>query len=543
MSMNMDGVCFKNMVEYAVRNLNKHVKVVNQLNVFPVPDGDTGTNMVQTIHKGLMAVGVSIVDLPSVSRKFARSVVFEARGNSGVIVSQFLKGMSESFYDVDVVDAKLFVSALEKGVEYAYSSVAIPVEGTMLTVIKDATEAVKRELADNQSVEDVINSFVNHARVSLDNTPELLPVLKETGVVDSGGAGIVFLFEGMKKYFDGESVDEVEGEKEKEASDRVDYDSFDRNSSFEFGYCTELLLQLLNKKEPFDYAEFKKELFKLGESIVVSAENDKVRVHIHTHYPEKVFALCHRYGEFLSSKIENMTVQHTELSKRIMCSDVKTNAAFAVVAVAQDTHIQKLFIDMGADVVICCDDNVSTKDYLDAFSKSNAEHIFVFPNSSDAILSAMQAKKLYQDARVTVVNSRTIAECYAALPTIDFESTDIEEITDYITEVVNNVYVASISQRNTSIRYKERDICRNEYYSFSGKELISISQDFKETAVQTIKEILNKKDKEIVTIFHHSNIEQDVEEVVELARENGVCAEFFFVPTDSLPCLMTISFE
>ncbi len=528
------------MIDYAVRNLNRHVSFVNQLNVFPVPDGDTGTNMVTTIHKGLLAVGESVVDLPSVSKKFARSVVYEARGNSGVIVSQFLKGISEKIGEVDAADGKVFIEALEKGVEYAYSSVATPVEGTMLTVVKDATAAVKAEFSGDQSISEIVDAFIEHARVSLENTPELLAVLKESGVVDSGGAGIVYLFEGMKKYLDGEELDSVNTTSETAG---VDYDAFNRNSRFEYGYCTEILLQLLDYRERFECNEFKKELSALGDSIVVSVEHDKVRVHIHSRYPEKVFTLCHRYGEFLSSKIENMTVQHTELTKRIMCSEEKNTGAFAVVAVAYDPHIQQMFIDMGADVVIFCEDNVSTKDYLDAFEKTGAEHIIVFPNSSDAILSAVQAKKMYPDAKVTVLNSRTVAECYAALPTIDFEETDIEKAIDSVIGVMGNLYIASIAKRNNAISYRDQSISRNEYYSFAGRDLIAISRSLEETAVETIGKITATKQKEIVTIFYQPHIEETINDVIESAQQNNICAEFFSVPMDSLSCLMTISFE
>ena len=537
----IDGLCFKNMVDYAVRNLNKHVKLVNQLNVFPVPDGDTGTNMVTTIHKGLLSIGESALDLPTFSRKFARSVVFEARGNSGVIVSQFLKGVSEKFSDVDTADGELFIEALEKGVSYAYSSVATPVEGTMLTVMRDATEAVKSEYYQGQSVNDIIDLFVIYARKSLENTPELLSVLKETGVVDSGGAGVVYLFEGMKKYLDGETLESFEDKSEVQS---VDYDSFNRDSRFDFGYCTEVLVQLLNGKEVFDYDSFKNELSQLGNSLVVSKENDKVRLHIHTHYPEKVFALCHKYGEFLSSKIENMTVQHTELTKRIMCSETKNSGHFSVVAVAFDSEVQKLFIDMGADVVICCHENVSTKDYLDAFEKTETDNIFVFPNSSDAILSAMQAKKLYQKAKVTVLNSRTIAECYSALPAINYEDTNIERVADDITEIINNLYVVSVSKRSNSIKYGNRNIYQNEYYSFSGKELIVINKSLKRTAVDTIKRIVESKEKEIVTIFYRSSVSKEkIEEIVKMANDEGILAEFYTVLTENLPSELTISFE
>lgn len=541
MTKNIDGVCFKNMVDYAVRNLNKHVNVVNQLNVFPVPDGDTGTNMVTTIHKGLMAVGESLEDLPSVTQKFARSVVFEARGNSGVIVSQFLKGISEQLSNVETADGALFIEALEKGVQYAYLSVATPVEGTMLTVMKEATAAVKQEYSKEQGIDEIIDSFVRHAKTSLENTPELLEVLKKSGVVDSGGAGVVYLFEGMKKYLDGESLDEIENDTQ---VTNVDYDKFNKNSTFEYGYCTEVLLQLLNGRDEFRVGEFKKSLLELGDSLAVSEENDKVRVHIHTKTPENVFSLCHKYGEFLSCKIENMSVQHTEQTKRILCSDTKDSGNFSIVAVAYDTNIQKLFIEMGADIVICSEEGISTKDYIEAFEMSEAKNIFVFPNSSDAILAAMQAKKNYHKAKVTVLNSRGIAECYAALPTIDYEETDVEKAADDIAEIMNGLYVVSIAKRKKDICFDSQNIYNDEYYSFSGKELMVINKSLRKTAVQTIVEALEKHNRDVITIFYKKSIhEERIEAIIDAAKDMGINAEFYTVPTESLPCEITISFE
>ena len=541
MSKMIDGLDFKNMVEYAVRNLNNHVKLVNQLNVFPVPDGDTGTNMVTTIHRGLLAVGESIVDLPSVSRKFARSVVFEARGNSGVIVSQFLKGISEKFYDVEAADGATFIAALERGVDYAYSAVATPVEGTMLTVMNEATAAVQREYDGSQSIKEIVDCFVTHAKRSLENTPELLAVLKESGVVDSGGAGIVYLFEGMQKYLDNQPLEAIE---QKPEGTEVDYDAFHRDSRFEYGYCTELLLQLLNGREEFVPAAFKDDLTALGDSLVVSAEEDKVRVHIHTRFPEQVFALCHRYGEFLSLKVENMTVQHTGLSGRIQCSPTKNEGAFAVVAVAYDAAMAELFLEMGADVVIRTDENVSTKDYLDAFSCCGEKPIFVFPNSSDAILSATQAKKLVAHDRVTVIGSRTVAECYAALPAIDFELTDTAAAADAIMEIIHNLQVISIAKRNNSLCYAGKEISRNEYYSFSGKELLHIGKTLQEVASQSICDVVRRQGREIVSVFYGaSGPEGEMEETVATVEREAFGVEVFTVPTDCLSCLMTVSFE
>ena len=537
----IDGVAFRNMVDYAVRNLNLHCKIVNQLNVFPVPDGDTGTNMVTTIHKSLLALGDSLQDLPSISQKFANSVVFEARGNSGVIVSQFFKGVAEAFQHTDEIDSQLLIQGLEQGVGCAYAAVATPVEGTMLTVLKDATNAVKRLCDANNSVNEVIACFLDHARISLDHTPELLPVLKESGVVDSGGAGIVYLFEGMKKFLDGE---DLESSVPLSTDTAIDYDAFHRQSQFPYGYCTELLIQLLDCKSPFSHEKFTQELSAIGDSLVTSVNNDKVRVHVHTRFPEQVFTICHQYGEFLSLKVENMTVQHSDLTQNIQCSDQKSNSIFSVVAVCNDPQMMKLFLEMGADVVIYNPENVSTKEYLDAFNKARKEQIVVFPNSSDAILSAIQAKKMYSNGCIRVINSRSVAECYAALPAIDFEETDMDAVVDNIQHIINHLYIVSIAKRNNPIVYKNESIYRDEYYSFSGKELITVGKDLRQTATQTILKILKENDYEILTVFHKESVPVSlIEAVVQDITDQGICAEVFTVATDSLRSDLAISFE
>lgn len=539
----IDGITFKNMVDYAVRNLNKHRKTVNQLNVFPVPDGDTGTNMVTTIHKGLLAVNETLIKLPEISRKFAHSVVFEARGNSGVIVSQFLKGLSEQFYDHDTVDGEQFIGALEQGVKSAYAAVAIPVEGTMLTVLKDATAAVRERAYPGQDIREIVSLLLEHAKQSLEHTPELLPVLKESGVVDSGGAGIVYLFEGMKMYLGGENPeDAVAAEGEQAAT--VDYDAFDRDSTFQYGYCTELLVQLLNGYEDFDPAAFKEQLAAIGDSLVISAQGGKVRVHIHTKTPEQVFALCHRYGEFLSLKVENMTVQHTELNKKFLFSQEKTDSAFAVAAVAYDAEIQKLLINMGADVSIYTEEGVSTKDYIEAFDKLGKEQIIVFPNNSDAVMAALQAKKLYDKAKIIVINSRNLAECYAALPLIDFSESDAEVIADQIVSIMNNLYVVSVAQRKNPIQYRDHNIYQNEYYSFSGKELLLIGKTLEETVVRTVEQTLMQQEKEIITLFHTRSLpDEQLESMLNGIEALGICVEIFTVPVEKLPSELVLSFE
>ncbi len=537
----INGINYRDMIDYGVRNLNKHCKTVNQLNVFPVPDGDTGTNMVTTIKKGLFSVEETQDSLSVVAKRFASSIVFAARGNSGVIVSQFLKGLSESFFGVEEADALLFIKGLENGTRSAYNAVANPVEGTILTVVKDATDVVKSKITKDNSIDDVIDLFIKSAKTSLEKTPDLLPELKAAGVVDSGGAGIVYLFEGMKKYLDGEKIEVIEIEEQEK---QVDYSAFNMNSVFDYGYCTELLLQLLNSKEVFNYENFKKELNELGDSVVTSFEGDKVRVHIHTNFPEEIFAFCHKYGEFLSLKIENMTVQHTETVKNILCSTQKSDSEFSVVAVAYDHSLQKLFIDMGADVVIYSEDTVTTKDYIDAFENVSTDKILVFPNSSDSILTAIQAKNIYKKAAVTVINSRGIAECYSSLPIIDFDEKNVELVVDEITETINQMYIISVAHRNKSICYAGKNISENEFYAFSGREIITIGRNIDDTVIKTIEKTLKKYNKDIITIFHTENFSQkQIENIIDSIEEHGICVDVFSVSTEKLACDLIISFE
>lgn len=538
----INGDSYKGMIDYGARNLSKHCKAINELNVFPVPDGDTGTNMVTTVVKGLRSIENSLTDLSAVSKKFADSVIYGARGNSGVIISQFLKGISESFIGVDTADAELFVKALERGVECAHEAVATPVEGTMLTVVKDATLSLKLYDLRGKSIDEVVDLFIARAKISLENTPELLPALKEAGVVDSGGAGIVYFFEGMKKYLDGEELETFETEGEGAAV--VDYTVFNADSVFEYGYCTELLLQLLNTKEKFDFEAFKCKLNSMGDSVVVSLEKDKVKLHVHTMAPEEVFSECHRYGEFLSLKIENMTVQHTETVKNIVCSPTASTGKFSVVAVAYDRSVQELFIEMGADVVIYSDDSATTKDYIDAFENVETEEILVFPNSSDSMLAALQAKKIYKKASVSVLTSRSIAECYAALPIVNFEETDTGRVIDQVAETINQLSVVSVAKRKNPIDYCGNSIRRNEFYAFSGKEIISIGNNLVNTVVDTIDKTLKNDSKGIITVFHGASVtDEQIDAIIIAIEELGICAEVYAVHSKNSSCEMTISFE
>lgn len=537
----ISGQRFREMIDYGVRNLNIHRQIVNQLNVFPVPDGDTGTNMVTTIANGLSGTNAAAPSLSEVAKGFADAVVFGARGNSGVIVSQFLKGVSETFFGREYADAQLFAAALENGVKCAYTAVATPVEGTILTVVKEATAAVSASVTKGQSINEVVDLFVKRSKQSLEKTPQLLPALREAGVVDSGGAGIVYLFEGMQKYLAGESLQQLELEV---PAKQPDYSAFDKDSVFDYGYCTEFLLQLQNSKIGFDYDDFKGELSALGRSIVTSCEKDKVRVHIHTELPERVLEFAHRYGEFLSLKIENMTVQHTETVGNIALAADKGDNAFSVVAVASDRSVQRLFVSMGADAVIYCEESASIKDYIDAFEKLGSGNIIVFPNSNDSVLTAIQAKNIYTKANVTVINSKSVAECYCALPILDFSEEDIGAVTQVINEAINSLYIVSIAHRNKPVIYGDRCIDENAFYAYRGKEILSLKHTLVETALDVVRQTLKKYDKDVLTLFYGANIsDEQIDAITRGIAETDSCLEVFTVPMEKLPCDLTVSFE
>ena len=504
------------MIRYGLNNLEAHRAAVNDLNVFPVPDGDTGTNMALTVQNGYKAIEHSTEeDLSRVALSFAGAAVFGARGNSGVILSQFFRGLAAGFEGHAEADAVVLSAALDSGCAYAYKAVSRPVEGTILTVLGDIAAEVRDHVATLRSVEETVELMTAAARVSLERTPDLLEILRKAGVVDSGGAGMVYFFEGIGKYLRGE---EITAASEPVGGDTpfVDYTLFNRNSDFSYGYCTELLLQLTVAEAEFSQDGFSEALRGLGESIVTSFEGDKVKVHIHTPTPERVMAYCHAFGEFLTLKIENMSVQHTGLTTKFLVSPPDGDAALAVVAVAPNPLLQRMLADMGADVVILSEEAPSSNDFLEAFDKVEAEKILVFPNSSNSILSAMQAGSMYKGARVTVLNCRSVAQCYASLPIIDFADGDIHATVTAIHDTIGHLKEISIAHAVKTVHYGDKTITQNDYFAITGDEVLTIGASFADVARRTLETVLSEEDRDVITLFYGKN--RTEEEAVALAE-------------------------
>ncbi len=542
----IDGQHYRNLIDYGIRNLSLYCDEVNELNVFPVPDGDTGTNMVLTLQNGFSAMEAHINELSEISKKFANAIVFGARGNSGVIISQFFKGFSECFFKLNEADCETVAKALEKGVDSAYKAVSNPTEGTVLTVLREATEYVRRKLSEGKisNMTEMITLFLKKARLSLEHTPELLPILKSAGVVDSGGAGIVYVFEGMHKYLNGENI-------EKNAvgviAQAIDYSKYNRSSTFEYGYCTELLIQLLDRKAPFDKAYFKRELEGLGDSIVLSIEDDKVKLHIHTKSPEKILTFCHEYGEFLSLKIENMSVQHNELKRReVNVYTELRRGSFSVLAVAHDPSMKDSFAQMGADLVMLGDRHCppSASDFVEAFDKADAKTILVFANGKNTRLSAEQASKLYDKARVVVFDTESDTECYAVLPLIDFESDDVDAISEEVRQTVDNIKTVTITSATKDTFFDGQKISIGDLVAFSGCSLVSLGDSYSNVAISAIDKVMKEKECDVITIFVNERItEEQISQIEEYVSINYIYTELAFVNTEDDFYDIVLSFE
>ena len=500
----IDGELYSQLITAGAANLSIHEEEVNNLNVFPIPDGDTGSNMLLTMNGGKNAI-IQEANISKAAQVIASGMLLGARGNSGVILSQFFDGISSGFADLATADVAQFGIACREGVKHAYEAVMTPVEGTILTVVKDATEYACSIKAD--SILDFIENFIAEAKLSLERTPNLLPVLKKAGVVDSGGAGLIYIMEGMKQFLKGETISTANKEDLSKSqhggnfgsqAKGIDLNKFTSDSILEFGYCTELLLRLQNAKcdvENFSVETIKEYLGTIGDSIVAFKTGSIIKIHVHTKTPGKVFDFCQQYGEFLTVKVENMSLQHNNLDEEEFAKPKKEKNAepkkYAVVSVATGAGIQQMFREHGADVVINGGQsmNPSAEDFIKAFKEANAETIFVFPNNGNVILAAKQAAKLFQEAQIEVVETKTIGQGYAGLTMLDTTSNDTQQILDDINMAIEGVDTYLVSHCVRDAEMDGKQLHAGDYIGFLDKKILVASNDRKKTAFQTVEGI------------------------------------------------------
>lgn len=496
---------FRDLIDYGSRNLAVYRDHVNDLNVFPVPDGDTGSNMLLTLNHGLSAIKGVEGDFSDLVLRFAEAVVFGARGNSGVILSQFLKGFSCVIAEAGDLCADTFSAAVSRGTSDAYKAVAKPVEGTMLTVMREASEFVAPLVSGGRitGLRPFLESFLSEAKRSLDNTPELLPVLKAAGVIDSGGAGFIYIFEGMLKYLNNEQISPVESIEAAQPGTQPDLSAFDTQSEFPLGYCTEALIQLQDGKPSFDRERMVGELSEVSESIVVSEQGSRVKIHAHSMHPEQILERCHAYGEFLTLKIENMTVQHTETHKLIERSPEKRSGRIGVVCTADDRIMREKFFDMGADVVINAGmgANPSSKDFMDACALVEGAGVIIFPNCKNSIFAAKQAVQLMDRSDVFVIETSSPAQCYAALSIMDYESDSASDMAKEAAEVAKSLRIVRISRAVKDSFFGDDAIKKGDYIALSGDRLVAGNASFVDSAADAAMAVNADEEFDVITLF------------------------------------------
>ena len=527
----LNGKTFKSLVVSGAKCLRDNIEEVNNLNVFPVPDGDTGTNMCHTIEGGVAsAKGVDSEKLSDICKPMSSGMLLGARGNSGVILSQIFRGICKGLQDKEEATALDLVRAYELGVKQAYGAVVTPVEGTILTVFREATEYTAEHIDFSSTINDFYHFHLQKAAQSLANTINLLPVLKEAGVIDSGGAGYVRIVEGMIKFLEGEEVDlsfieDSKSETSVETAATVDFSAFGPDDELKFGYCTEFILRLQNSKVDIENFDIQKVIDILngddikGDSIVALCDDSVVKVHVHTKDPGKVLDHMRKFGEFLTIKIENMALQHNEQigDTELEAERLKEHKKYAVVAVATGDGIKQQFTEFGVDAIIDGGQsmNPSTEDFIKAFKSLDAENIIVFPNNKNIIMAAKQAATLYKGSHVEVIGSTTIPQCYSALTMLDYSSDDLTIIVGNFKEAIDRVSSGEIttSIRNTTVNKVE--IKKGDYIGILDGKLLVSNKEKLEALKSLISKVKDIDEKEVLIILCGKNVSEEEKESLQ----------------------------
>lgn len=523
----LNGSTYVELLKYGYKNLLAHYKAINDLNVFPVPDGDTGTNMKLTYANGLNTISDDDASVSQISDEFARGMLFGARGNSGVLTSQYFRGFADALSNVIELKVTDFARAMVSAYQNAYKACVDVTEGTILTVAREGIE--KTNFNNSDSFEVFLTKITKTMRESLDNTPELLPVLKENGVIDSGGKGLLTIFEGFLYFFTGKEIDETDEDeqlvkKEKEdTNESIDYSLFNENSELEYGYCTEFLLQLLNSKidiPSFDIDKFIEFMQAHGESLVCFQTGTIVKVHIHTKKPYEVIEFAQRFGEFVTFKMENMALQHNSVIKEEQNKKTKRKH-LAFIAIAQGDGIIDLFKNLGCDIVLNGGQtmNTSVSEMIDAFKIANADEIILLPNESNMCKAAEQAAQLYRDSKVRVIKTKTLQEGYYVLQMKAGLEED-DSLYDTLNELYDGVISASVFKSGKAANVGNEIAPKGTYVEAIKHTLVGYCPDRIEASLDLLEKIDGLEEKEVMFIIYGQMVkEEEVENLVNAIND------------------------
>lgn len=526
----LDGLRFVRMVQAGAQHLSANAQMVDALNVFPVPDGDTGTNMNLSMTSGAKETEAGTQrHFGKTAEALSKGLLMGARGNSGVILSQLFRGFAKAVAGKQEVSAFELAAAFEAGVQTAYKAVMKPVEGTILTVAKDAA---KKAVAVSQKESDivaVVEALVKEGQASLNRTPELLPVLKEVGVVDSGGQGLLLVYEGFLAELKGEALPAALSDRQdiKElvsAEHRKSVQSFMNTEDIEFGYCTEFMVKFEKEKlvkHPFSEERFRDELSRFGDSLLVVADDEIAKVHIHAEHPGEVLTVGQQYGSLINMKIENMREQHSAITGSTAQPSAQPvqRAKYGVVTVAMGAGIAELFTSIGAAAVIEGGQtmNPSTEDIVKAIQECHAEHVFVLPNNKNIIMAAEQAADI-TETTVSVIPTKTVPQGLAALIAFNPES-DAAWNKDAMTAASTQVKTGQITYAVRDTTIDGIDIKKNDFMGLAEGKIV-VTHTKSASAAKELLQSLIDDESEIVTVIHGEEAsEETVEQVTSFIEE------------------------
>lgn len=524
----IDASTLSRMFLAGAKNLEAKKEWINELNVFPVPDGDTGTNMTLTIMSAAAEVGaLGDTDMESLAKAISSGSLRGARGNSGVILSQLLRGFTRGVKKYEELDAPLIAAAMERGVETAYKAVMKPKEGTILTVAKEAALKAVEIAEEMEDLEEFFREVFVHAEATLAKTPEMLPVLKEAGVVDSGGQGLLEVFRGAVDGFLGKEVDYSQFEKS--AAPAVTKISPQAEADIKFGYCTEFII-MLNKELPEEEEHsFKEFLMSIGDSIVLVADDEIVKVHVHTNHPGQAIERALTYGSLSRMKIDNMREEHQEKlikdAEKLAAQQAEEEEAKAAeqppkevgfISVSAGGGLTNIFKDLGVDYLIEGGQtmNPSTEDMLNAIAKVNAKTIYIFPNNKNIILAANQARDLTEDKEIVVVPTKTVPQGISAIISFVPEKNG-EENLEAMMEAVSRVKTGQITYAVRDTRIDDKEIHEGDIMGIGDSGILAVGKTKEEVAKETIASMMDE-DGEIISLYYGADTEEaDAEALAE----------------------------
>ena len=518
----VDGIKFSDMIKGALGELVIYEKEIDDLNVFPVPDGDTGANMRRTLELGVQSAPKTEI-LSEYVEKLSGGMLLGARGNSGVILSQIFKGISVALQGKACASTGDLLQAFSLGYTTAHDTVYNPVEGTILTVLREGV--AKAKAVEHQDVDAMLERLLAEMKAVLETTPELLPVLKEAGVVDSGGFGLVKIVEGMLAAYRGEEINYEPTVQSDKAP--LDIFAFDENSEFAFGYCMEFILQLQAGKidvDGFSRQNYVEEISAHGNSIVAIRDKSRVRVHIHTFTPETVISISRKYGEFVFFKLENMALQHNETVAEK--ARILPHKELEIISVVGGSALAALFSDLGSGITINteADGGVSVQDFLSALESANADTVLILPNDKNDVQTANQALKMYQNdkVKVEVVSTKSIADGYFALAS-DMPDLPADERISAIKAGIEGVSTVSVSKCTRERSHNGIQCAVGDYVSFVNGNLVKSSKDLMECVFAALHIVEGIDEKETALAFV-GNIE-GADEIIEKVSEAFPCLQ------------------